>query len=190
MNKILFLVVLCAVFTSCKQQPSKADNEVMTAVHQIDSVKGDFDPARQVNMQSTHWAITGKYSGGVYQLDSVAYYIRPGRLPYVQERKPAHAFVVSYYDTNGGLIGLYSIENPVNLKSCEPGKEGSKIADNVVFEILLPSNNAISNIQLDVDGKKAGSIRLPGRKIIDNGSERQSSDTTRTGRDSTKIIRR
>ncbi|MFT3822466.1 MAG: hypothetical protein QM731_01050 [Chitinophagaceae bacterium] len=189
MNKILLFVALLSIITSCKQQPSKADTEALAAVETIDSSKGDFDPAKQVSMQSAHWAITGKYTAGSYQFDTTAFHIRSGRLPYAQESKPSLPFVVSYYDVSGKLIGQYSIENPVNLKSCEPGKEGSKITD-MDFEILLPANTAISNIQIDISGKKAGTFRLPARRVVDTGGERNPNDTTRIpGARDTSVIK-
>lgn len=164
------------IFASCQQKKQdKLDQQANEAIAQMENQKGTFDPAKYVSLQSSHWAITGRYSGGNYEFDTTAVSVRPGRTPHLPERKPALPFVVSYFAADGRLIGQYSIENPVESRTCEDGQEGRRFNEGSIFEILLPADQAISHVQVQASGKRVGSFRVPQRKRQDGISP---TDTT------------
>jgi hypothetical protein len=175
----LFLVIftLIAMLSSCGQQKDKRKKEVEAAVDKIDNLKGNFNPSIAINPASSHWAINVTYDGRKFTVDSTYASIRRGRLPYANEQKLTLPFAVKYFDAAGKLLGQYSIENPADLKSCEPDKEGRKTLSSVVFEILIPANEAISIVEISSAGREARRFHTP--KVKRNDQLPGTTDTTK-----------
>lgn len=178
---LIILLASGSFLTSCGQEKDKSKKEVQAAVDKIDSLKGKFNPSTSINPASSHWAVRASFDGQQYSIGSSYTEVRAGKLPYIREEKTALPFAVKYYDANGKLLGQYSIENPTSLRSCEPGKEAVKPGVISSFEILLPANEAIQNVQIVTGGKEAKVFPLPPRR------REVKSDNTNDRPDSTKV---
>ncbi len=169
MKKILRLYIIAGVLISflhaCGQKKEDRKKEVEDAVGKIDSLKGQFDPSVTIKPSSAHWALNVRFNGQRFEIDTLAAFIRKGKLPYLNESRPSLPFVVKYEDAAGKLLGQYSIEMPTAIKSCEPGSEAIKPGVIGSFEILIPALEGIRTIVVDSAGKEWRKIPMP-RRII------------------------
>lgn len=146
----------------CKSNQNKQNAELQDALETIDKNVGAYDPSVAIKEGSSHRALILQYAGGMYTLDSISE-ARKGRLPYKLQEKNSLPFRVTFYDAQNKPLGGYSIENPMMLRSCEPGAEDIRMTDSMQFEILIPDNRNISTVRIAEQQKELASFSLSPR---------------------------
>lgn len=163
---ILYIIVLSAslLILSCKQEKkSQLEIEVEKALPEMESKAGQYDPSIAINTEKSHRAVLIKQvQDGSYQIVSISE-PRKGVLPYAIEQKVSRNradFKVIWSDEGGNFIGAYSIEHPLHLRTCEDGESKTQKSDLTQFEILIPTNTAISMLEILENDKQSTRLLL------------------------------
>lgn len=165
-HPILYISLLVAstFVVACKQEKKSAlDLEVENKLPELESKAGQYDASMTVNLEKSHRAVLVQQNpDGSYQVLSIGE-PRKGVLPYAIDRKDsrnASDFQVRWTNANGQLIGSYSIEHPLNLRSCEDGESKIQRSSINQFELLIPSNQSIQNIEISENGKLTANFNI------------------------------
>jgi hypothetical protein len=144
---------------ACRSKQDKQTAELQSALEAIDKNVGSYDPSLTIKEGSSHRALSVRYAAGAFTVDSISE-PRKGRLPFKLEEKSTLPFSVTFYDAQNKLIGGYSIENPVRLRTCESGEESIRLIDTLEFEILIPDNRSISTVKITENQKELATFNL------------------------------
>ena len=154
------IVSLLMLTTACADNKGEKKEDIANDLEKIDSQKGEFNPAYINDPVNSHLGVSVLYANNQFTLVPAAAELRPGRPPYSlgDTSKP---FVVRFKDAANKLVGSYSFLNPGLTRACEGKNPGFSIKDSVRFDILIPNNRAITNIEISSNGKPLTNFQLP-----------------------------
>ncbi|MEZ0608541.1 hypothetical protein ACAW74_08500 [Fibrella sp. WM1] len=157
LGTVLFPVLLHAQTNT--EKPSDDERKRLdTELPKLDKAAGQFNPAFFNDARHQHQALTVSVTNGVYT--PVRRVVRPGKLPFSQEM--GAPFGISFIGTNGKRLGGYSIQMPETVRSCESQRVGPRSPTGTfTFEVLLPNDPAIQQLELTGQGKRIATLRLP-----------------------------
>jgi len=154
------IMLLLMLTTACADNKGKQEENISNDLEKIDSQKGEFNPGYMNDAANSHLAVSVVYANNQFTLIPAAAELRPGRPPYFlnDTSKP---FVVRFKDAANKIVGSYSFLNPGLTRACEGKNPEFSIRDSVRFDILIPNNRTISNIEISNNGKPLTSFQLP-----------------------------
>lgn len=164
-NYIYILLAAMFFVASCGEQKEQKEDELSRNLTKLDELSGDYEPMQTGDLKTYHLAVKGRYEGGVWKMDSMATYMRPGRLPY--GAASSGELQVTYTDANGKELGKYLVEHPGKMRSCEGGEPKATVMDNFEFEILLPGREDVRGVSLSQGGKVMQEFKVPVRMMRD-----------------------
>lgn len=162
----LFLAVTLLMYCgSCKTRAKEATNKkVEDANTIIEKQKGEFNPAFQSQLKSSHLGVKVTFTQDSFKLANNPVSIRPGRLPYSSDG--GGDFKVSYKDANNKVLGTYYIQNPTTIRSCEEGQKPTiKKIENGSFDLLLPPDRLITFVEFSSGSDKVTTLLVPISKL-------------------------
>ncbi|MEO6228571.1 MAG: hypothetical protein ABJB11_17460 [Ferruginibacter sp.] len=164
---LLSLILLCSCNGNKAQQ--KNDPALDSTLAKIDSQVGTFNPAYINDAANSHYAISVNFANNQFTMVPGNAAIRPGRAPYLMN-DTSKPFVVKFRDANNKIIGSYSFVNPGLLRACDGKNPNISIKDSIKFEILLPANKEITNLELSNNGKRLTQFTVPpaGANAVDS----------------------
>lgn len=167
MNKVLKLTVLITFtflgFACQEKKKSPLEIEIEKALPELESLSGNFDPSLTVQPSSSHRPLKIELSpDGTYKIVSIGE-LRKGTIPYQIDKKPNKRnmeFSVEFMDNGGKFLGSYSIEHPLNLRTCEGGDTKVQRSKDTNFELLIPSDENIQMVGIRENGKSMSRMSL------------------------------
>ena len=181
MKNYIYILLAATLFAaSCSEQKEQKEDELSKNLTRLDELSGDYAPMQNGDYKTYHLAVKGRYENGIWKLDSMATYMRPGRLPYGAASNGE--LQVTYTDANGKELGKYLVEHPGKMRSCEGGEPKLSVMDKFDFEILVPGREDVRGVSLSQGGKVIQEFKVPQKMMRE---ERQ--ETVPGANDTTKV---
>jgi len=161
---IIFILMGSLILAACqKKQPSRLDLEMEKALPELERKAGQFDPSLAIKPGLAHRAVSVKQNpDGTYQIISIGE-LRKGVLPYGIDKevnKKNLGFTVRWMGDGGKYLGSYTIEHPLNSRSCEDGTSKVRRSALNQFEVLIPADQNIRMIELGENGNSYSRLAL------------------------------
>jgi hypothetical protein len=169
-NNIVLAAILSISCFSCKTREKEAMNKKIEDANAIiEKQKGEFNPAFQSQMKSSHIGVKVSFSQDSFKLAKNEVSLRPGRLPY--SASSGGDFKVTYKDANNKVLGGYYIQNPTTIRICEEGqKPAIQKVPTGIFDLLLPPERSIMFVEFTSGTEKPTTLLIPISKLRIEGS--------------------
>jgi len=146
------------ILAACSGNKGQKEN-IANDLEKIDSQKGEFNPGYINDPNNSHIAVSVTFANNQFALLPAAATVRPGKPPYNGDT--SKTFVVKFKDAASKYVSGYSFLNPGLLRACDGKNPEISFRDSITFEILVPNNRSISNVEITTKGKLLTSFQLP-----------------------------
>jgi len=161
-KNVLTCFLLSLMMIACSQKQTESDRKIQEALPILEKQAGTFDPSIGLKTQGTYRSVKVVLdSNGAYHIDTAMISLsNENQLlqGFSLDSSSSLPFAVVWLNESGKPIGGYNIEHPLLLRSCEEGKEETRIMKQGSFEIVVPEN--VSSVQLNYNKRSLARIKL------------------------------